>query len=285
MTDYQYLKNYQNDEELMESYFSLTQKVFSFDLKNWRSAGYWKDKYIAHSIILDNKVVANISVSIMQVQINGKEIPAVQLGSVCVLPEHRGKGLSKVLMERVFEEYKNYTLIFLFASDDVSEFYQKFGFRRVEEKLPFINVEDNHNSAEALKMPISSEKINKLLSSKLQGSSIIDARSNSSIYWFHLMYNFSKNIYYIEEKDVIFIAAYKDDIVDVYDILSEKEITFEEIKNYIIKDKTRKVLFHFTPDWLKVSYDVMPIENNALYAYGEFLLDMKNCKFPETAIT
>ena len=132
MTDYQYLKNYQNDEELMESYFNLTQKVFSFDLKKWRSAGYWKDKYIPHSIILDNEVVANISASIMQVQINEKDIPAVQLGSVCVLSEHRGKGLSKILMERVFEEYKKYPLIFLFASDDVSEFYEKFGFRQYD---------------------------------------------------------------------------------------------------------------------------------------------------------
>lgn len=285
MINYQYLKNCQYNDELMESYFELTQKIFHFDLKDWRKAGFWQDKYIPHSLICNNKVIANISASIMNLQLEGKDIQAVQLGSVGVLPDYRGKGLSKILMDKVLEEYKSHPLVFLFARNGVSQFYQKFGFRRFDESLPFISLENIWKRTEAEKISINSQHIKRLLEVRLQRSSILDARENPSIYWFHLMYNFSENIYYIEGKDVIFIAEYKDDAVYVYDVLSEKDITFDEIKSYVVEPKTKKVVFHFTPDWLRINYDVVTIEGNALYAYGEFLENMKNCKFPETSIT
>jgi hypothetical protein len=43
--------------------------------------------------------------------------------------------------------------------------------------------------------------------------------------------------------------------------------------------------FHFTPDWLNVNYNVVPLHNNALYVYGEFLANMDRCKFPITGTT
>ena len=81
----------------------------------------------------------------------------------------------------------------------------------------------------------------------------------------------TEEIYYIEEKDVIFIASYNNNAVELYDILSENKISFREIKDYILKDATNHVRFHFTPDWLNINYDVIPCNNNALYVYGDYL--------------
>jgi hypothetical protein len=258
---------------------------FSFDLSFWRNKGHWKEKYIPHSLVSDNQVVANISASVMQLQINGIETQAVQLGSVGVLPEFRGIGLSRVLMERVLDEYNNYPLIFLFASEDVSQFYTKFGFRRVDESIPYINIVNDIVKTKPIKITIESQNINRLLNSNIQYSSIIDARGNPSIYWYHLLYNFKENIYYIQERNIIFIAKYVNHSVELYDVMSESKVAFEEVKSYILKDETNKVYFHFTPDWLDVKYNVMPRKDNALYVYGELLADISRSKFPKTSIT
>lgn len=284
MPNYQYIQNFQEDDELIKSYFDFTQKVFSFDLENWRNAGHWKAEYIPNSLICNNQVIANISASIINLQLNKKHTKAIQLGSVGVLEEYRGKGLARILMEKVLNEYKHFPLLFLYASEDVSEFYLRFGFRRVREGIPSIKVESGSKRTEPIKITVESEHIKRLLNVDLQRSSIIDARENTSIYWYHLMYNFSDNIFYIEEKDIIFIARYENDIVSIYDVLSENRVSFDEIKEYILKADTKQVRFDFTPDWLNVSYEVTNTDND-LYVYGEFLEYSANCRFPGTAVT
>jgi N-acetylglutamate synthase-like GNAT family acetyltransferase len=285
MTAYKYIKINKDNKELIKSYDRFTQRVFNFNLEYWRIAGHWKNQYVPNSLVENNQVIANVSASIMQLQLNNKPIQAIQLGSVGALPEYRGKGLARGLMDKVLEEYKQFPLIFLFASDDVSGFYVKCGFRRVDESLPFIRMKNVHKSIESIRISRDSEHIKRLLSSKLQHSAIIDARGNESIYRFHLMYNFSDNIFYIEEKDIVFVADYEDDTVNIYDIMSANHITFDEIKHFILKKNTKKVRFHFTPDWLNVEYETEPINDNALYVHGKFLEHMENYKFPATAIT
>src|SRR6056297_2045089 len=120
MKKYNYVKQYVNDNKLLNSYHEFTQKIFSFDLSTWKEKGYWENNYIPHSLVWNGKVIANISACIMNIQIKGENIKAVQLGSVGVLEQFRKKGLARELMEKVKEEYANYPLIFLFASEDVS---------------------------------------------------------------------------------------------------------------------------------------------------------------------
>ncbi|MDP4145148.1 MAG: GNAT family N-acetyltransferase [Bacillota bacterium] len=285
MDNYQYIQNFQDNDGLLRSYFNYTQTVFGFDLMDWRKSGHWKDNYIPHAIVFNNQVVAGMGASKMMVQINGSNVPAIQIGSVGVMPEYRGKGLARILMERVLEEYKDYPLIFLFASEDVSKFYTKLGYKRVQEGEPFIYIQHKGKALEAEKISLNSEHLERLLNTKVQRSTIIDARDNLSFYWFHLMYFYEEDIYYIEEKDVIFIASYEDDIVYLHDVLSSNEVTFDEIQNYIIKKSTKQVRFGFTPDWLCVDYQVVPRLDKHIYVIGDFIEDMSNCKFPKTSIT
>ena len=188
-------------------------------------------------------------------------------------------------MERVLQEYKKYPLIFLFASDDVSEFYLKCGFRRINEIVPCISVSSSAESVEAERISMESKHIKRLLNNRLQRSAVIDARGNEEIYHFHLIYNFRESIYYIKEKDVIFIADYEEDIVNIYDIVSNHKISFRDIESYILKENTREVRFHFMPDWLKVDYKTFPSNDNALYVYGQFPENIKACRFPCTSVT
>lgn len=282
---YEFKKVFKEEKELIESYDAYTQTVFGFDLNAWRGEGLWKDQYVPNTLLSGDKIIANISACIIELQVKGESIKAIQLGAVGVLEEYRGKGLARELMGKVIEEYKQYPLIYLFASDDVSQFYIKCGFRPVKEITPYINVEGSTDYMEPAKITRDAEPIEHLLKTKLQHSAIIDARGNESIYKFHLLYNFNDSIYYIKEKDIVFIADYEEDSMCIYDIMSEKEVAFDEIKRYILKENTKKVKFCFTPDWLKLEYKVEPSLNNSLYVYGEFPADLKECRLPYTSVT
>jgi predicted acetyltransferase len=68
------------------------------DFKTWYLKGYWSDHYIPHSIIRDNNIIANVSISKMKILINGKCIKGIQLGTVGTLAGYRNQGLSRLLM-------------------------------------------------------------------------------------------------------------------------------------------------------------------------------------------
>lgn len=284
--DYKYIKEYQGNEHLLKSYYNFTQSVFGFDLTIWKNAGHWGKKYRLHSLVDNDRIIASISASIMKLQIMGKDVFAIQLGSVGVLPEYRGRGLLRKLMEKVLAEYNEFSLIFLFANQSVLDFYPRFGFRRVEEKIFQFDVADDCLPiGKVTKINIESECLRRLLTATLQGSSIIDARGNHSIYWFHLLYKYSQNIYYIEEKDIVFIVNYEGECAVVADVLSMNLINFDEIIGYIRRHDTKKVIFNFTPDWLGKDYEATFNEDDIMFVLGEFPVDIADFKFPTTAHT
>lgn len=286
MINYEYKKITSRDESYLESYFNLTQSVFGFDLSKWRDAGHWNDKYRTHTLIYKDEVIANIGAAIMKVQVYGKEVDAVQLGAVGVLDKYRGLGLGKIIMEKTLEEYKDFPLVFLLASDDVSGFYMKLGFKRIKEALPYIDVEEDIKAIEPLKLTLESEELKRLANSEnLKHSALIDGRNNKDFYWYHLLYGAGNHVYYIKEKDIIFIATYKNDEIHIYDILSENKVEFEDIKEYILKANTKKVWFYFTPDCLDVNYSTVAEEENDFYVRGDVIENMDKARFPEMSTT
>jgi N-acetylglutamate synthase-like GNAT family acetyltransferase len=284
--NYKYIKGYQADTSLLRSYHKFTQQVFGFDLIAWKNAGCWCEKYIPHSLVDNDRIIANISASIMHLQIREKDVAAIQLGSVGVLPEFRGKGLSRILMEKVLAEYKQCPLLFLFANNKVLDYYPKFGFSRVNEGAPQIAVADCHvQRKNAVKININATCLRRLLAGNLMHSAIIDARGNLSIYLFHLLYFYKENIYYIEDKDIVFIAQYHGEGVNIIDILSRQPIHLDEILGYLLINETKRVYFSFTPDWLIENYEVTANQDDIMYVLGNLPRDLADFKFPITAHT
>jgi predicted acetyltransferase len=79
-------------------------------------------------------VVANVSVNLLEFIINGEKKSAIQIVTVMTYSNYRNRGLSASLMNKVLEEYENKSdFIYLFANQNVLEFYPKFGFKSVNE--------------------------------------------------------------------------------------------------------------------------------------------------------
>ena len=109
--------NYRDDDKLRASFNELAGKVFGgLNFENWYQNGFWKDNYIPYSVVTDGKVVSNISVNACDMNYDGSTVHLIQLGTVMTDPDHRGKGYSRALMERILSDYEDKVDgIYLFA--------------------------------------------------------------------------------------------------------------------------------------------------------------------------
>lgn len=205
--------DFKHQVEYRASFNRLSRLVFGIDFEAWFQKGCWDDRYICHSIVSDKEIISNISVSKMDLVINGVTRKAIQIGTVMTHPEHRGKGLSKKLMKYVLETYENTCdLLFLFANSTVLDFYPKFGFETLPEFQFFIDV----------KVPSTKEvSLDRLISSREE-----------------------------ETDNAIIVFENEGEWLHLYDVVSEKQINVGDLISRISTKQTRKIRFHFTPDQL-----------------------------------
>lgn len=57
------VKNVRNSETLRKSFNELAKETFDLDFEDWYQNGFWRDKYIPYSMVINGKVVANVSVN------------------------------------------------------------------------------------------------------------------------------------------------------------------------------------------------------------------------------
>ncbi|WGG44599.1 GNAT family N-acetyltransferase [Rossellomorea sp. DA94] len=259
MTELTFYKDYKNDEELRNSFNELATLVFGVNFEDWYQKGYWKNHYIPFSYVEGSKVIANVSVNLLDFIINGEKKRAIQIGTVMTHPEHRNRGLSKSLMNKVLEEYENkYDFMYLFANQNVLDFYPKFGFKSVNEyqysmeyvagqteeneirKLDGNNVEDLHF-------------IYKFALERVPVSNRFGTVNTQELLMFYCIYVFNNNIYYIQDEEAIVIFEQEDKKLDVFDIVSKKEVNINKILSKISNQNTKQIVFHFTQDYRDVN--------------------------------
>lgn len=120
---------YRKDENLRHQLNALTRLTYGFDFEAWYQAGHWSDMYIPYSLLVDGKLVANVSANIMPCVVDGEKKRYIQLGTVMTHPEYRGRGYSRRLMEHVVAQWKDCCDgMYLYPNGTVQQFYPRFGF-------------------------------------------------------------------------------------------------------------------------------------------------------------
>lgn len=248
---YGYVSNYRDNEMLRNDFNSLTKKVYGFDFCDWYEKGYWSERYVPHSLMDGNKMISNISVNIIDFDVMGELKTYIQLGTVMTDDEYRNLGLSRYLMERVLEEWRNRCdMIYLFANDSVLNFYPKFGFKPVNEYqcLKEVNLYIPETKLEKLDMADDKDReflVNKI--NKASHISKVSMRDNSYLVMFYCISFMDHNVYYIRELDAVVIAEFEDDKLIINDIFCEKEITLDNVITAMGNNSVKKVILGFTP--------------------------------------
>jgi len=109
---------------------------------SWRNRGAWRDPYEVLALVDGEQIVSTIGLTRMRLVVDGVAQNGFQLGAVATLPGQRGQGLSRHLMDWVFEELASPNgPIFLFANESVLDFYPRFGFRQIPQRRWLLSAE------------------------------------------------------------------------------------------------------------------------------------------------
>lgn len=293
MTGYKIIEDYIEDECLRNQFFAFTPKVFrGLDFTEWFKRGCWSDNFIPYSIITDDKLVSNVSVSKMKIFLDGKLINGIQLGTVATLPEYRKQGLARVLMEYVLDKYKDSTdLFFLFANESVVDFYPRFGFERRTEVI-FKSISKIPKPAyNARKLNIDDEQdlslIKQLIKNRGPLTKLFGALDYDFITLWHIIRNYPTKLFYLHDEKILFIVSQDKEVLHIWDIIYDKPFDLNGIIPKILSNhKIESIQYYFSPDQLNYHFDeIIPEDDSPFFIKGDFLRKNTHFKFPVTAQT
>lgn len=246
---YDFVTNYKNNDLLRQSFNELTEKTFSFSLEEWFTNGYWGDQYIPYSIADGEKIIANVSVNLMDFDLDGIKKHYIQIGTVMTDKEYREQGLSRFLIEKVIEEYKDKVDgIYLFGNDRVLNFYPKFGFQenrqyQYSKTIISINKERQMEHVDITDITSRQEFLNTVKKNVCNYRFFLN---NYGLATFWTMGSMSNLIYHYEEEDAYIIAEKRDDTLWLYDIISSHKVNLESMIN-AFGNSIKKVYLGFAP--------------------------------------
>lgn len=249
--EYIFSKNIKDNDKYRESFFELAKNIFEIDFSHWYENGFWSEKYIPYALIDNNKIVANVSVNKINIFYKGDEKLFIQIGTVMTDKDYRNRGLSKYLINIIIKEWqKNCENIYLYANDEVYDFYPKFNFMESFEY---------EYSKEIIKEDFCIKKLN--LKNKDDFNLILDLYNysnpysdinmvdNIGLFMFHIENFLYDNIFYIEEFNCIVISEYDDEKLIIYDIFMKDndDIKLDSIAEKIAAPDTKELVLGFTP--------------------------------------
>ncbi len=278
--------DYRNDKELRDSFNGLAEKVFGLNFEGWYQNGFWQDNYIPYSVVIDGKVVSNISVNRCDMYYKGKTVRLIQLGTVMTDPDYRGKGYARLLMEKILSDYGDKVDgIYLFANDSVVDFYPKFGFTEGRE-MRFCKDVTVRNQMTAVNVPMSGredwEKMANILNGTEQNAAMYMV-GNPGLYMFYLSQFMQENVFYISECDTYAVAETEDDTLILHAVIGNGDID-QVISSF--GDKIRRVVLGFTPkDTSGYEKSEVHEDDTTLFVQGRFFEETKDDDYMFQPIT
>ena len=274
------------------AYFNFLSSVFpSVDFKIWYEKGYWSNNYKPVSIFQEEEIISNVGISEMDILVNGINRKGIQLGAVGTLKQYRNKGYSRALMEYVLNNYnKNNDLVFLFANDNVLDFYPKFGFTRFNQYIYKINsAVFDFGSIKFRKMNFNDHRDYKILVDLLKFrrpvTEIFGAVNYDFISMWHILNFYLDKLYYSEKFEAIFIFEENEDTLDIYEIISKNLFDINEILAPSTKIG-KEIRLYFPPDKYHFSFESKELYNESpLFISENINFRSENIKFPELAVT
>ena len=247
---YSYVTDYKNNDRLRHSFNELIEKTFDFNFVEWFDNGFWSEKYIPCSLVDRYKIIANVSVNLMDFNRDGTEKHYMQIGTVMTDEEYRGQGLSRYLMERVIAEYEGKVDgIYLFGGDNVVHFYSKFGFIRGTEYQysKVVKVANQKMQVEHVNMADKTRRQNFIDAIKNSVSNERFSKDNFGLNAFWATGPLRDLVYYHTDEDAYVIADRKKDDLLIHQMISTHKVDLEKITSSF-GSSIKKVTLGFTPN-------------------------------------
>ena len=222
---------YRHDSALRASFNALAEKTFGLNFESWYQNGFWNENYDPHSVVMDGKVVANVSVNRTDFLVEGKRYRILQLGTVMTDPEYQGRGLSRAIMEAIEGELTAADGAYLFGNDNVVEFYPRFGFIPGKETEYWKRVDFRGEPCVQqviMDSPAAWDRLRKAMAeSKFsEGCRMV---GNPELIFFYVSQFMQDAAYYIPHMDAWAVAELEDGVLTVHNIFGPEETTIDAV--------------------------------------------------------
>lgn len=245
---YRLVKQVRDNEVLRQSFIKLAIETFDLSFEQWFQDGYWSDNYIPYCFVADERVIANASVNIMDVNFAGEKRRYIQIGTVMTAENYRHQGLSQQLINEILQDYQDVSAVYLFANETVLDFYPKFGFTAMPEYQTSLPIEPV--AGDFQKLPMDQAKNRQLLKQLYQVSNPFSKLSVTDNYGLLMFYcgNFMKDcVYYSVKRNLAVIAIQNSTNLECLDIFGETELTLTEVLSEVASETMEMVHLGFTP--------------------------------------
>lgn len=255
MTTYQFVTNYKNNDTLRQSFFELALATFDLNFMPWFELGAWNDDYCCYSYADGDQIIANVSTTRMTVHFQGKLKQAIQIGTVMTHPDYQQQGLAAKLMDYVIatnEEQVDF--IYLFANDQVLNFYPKFGFQPYDESQFTISIDQEWQPATKSYRQLNCDSkkdliiLRELALNRLPNSQRLGISDNASLLLFYTTLIFPHHLFYFETEQTLIIAESTSTTLSVFDIVQVKKTDLKPMLSQLINNETATIQLFFTTD-------------------------------------
>jgi predicted N-acetyltransferase YhbS len=279
------------DHQWHEAFIDYVPKVFPrASFRRWYELGGWDEDYVAFSMADGADIVANASLQRMSIVLRGEWITGWQLGAVGVVPQWRGRGLQRQIMQRLLDSIDEQDIVFLFANDTVLDFYPLFGFKRTFESI-FAAEYDVKPANEPLRaLSIDRAEDLALLARVAAAAAPTTREFGASNYGGVLLWywaNFYGGcFYYCEAEDAIIVAELDGATLRICDVLARTPFDLRFYLPRVARDAAQRVEFGFTPDlWWPDARVIADYTESPLFVRGAHRPPQAPFKFPMLAQT
>jgi hypothetical protein len=226
----------------------------------------------------------------MDVLLHDRCMRAWQLGAVGTLPSHRGRGLQRQLLPRLLEHTPAQELVFLFANHSVIDFYPRFGFQRVRQKLfradcsvapqgaalRTLELANADDRTLVLRIAAAAEPVTTLFGARGYGGTIL-------WYWANLH---RRALRHAPDHDAVLIVEQDGELLRVYDVLCAAQIDLAAYLPRLITRPFKQLEFGFTPTrYWSSAVAGADHTDSPLFVRGPHRLPEQPFKFPMLAQT
>jgi len=245
---------YQEQEHLRKAFNAMTFDFWEFTFESYYQSGYWDDSCLIFSLFEGEAIVAHTTLSLFQTHTPEKVMRLGQLGTVMTQPSHTKQGLSRFLMEYIFDAYRNQLDgYFLFANETVLDFYPKFGFVAVPEFQASKNFQKQPSTHEIQRLNLTNDQDLQLFQHYLkhgQTACRFDTQSYGLAHFYcyaNPEFGFADSIYVIPELETLLIAQQEGDNFLIYQAYYLNENQVDKAFNALATESTTHITLGYTP--------------------------------------
>ena len=264
------IRNYRNNRELRDSFNQLTERTFGLNFESWYQNGFWGDNFEPFSIVIDGKVIANVSLNRTDIKCGEKEFRLWQIGGVATDEACRNRGYIREIMKAISKAVGN-DPVYLFANDSVLDFYPKFGFVKSLEHSYYRRT-SNSGENRYKNIPMENhedwDKLSKAMAENRfpTGCEVV---GNPELTFFYVSQFMRDCVYYCEDIDTWVIAEMENGELTLHNVYSATETDLDKVIEAFGKDVTSVKLGFSPADVSGFTMEEVHDEDTTFFIRGE----------------